>query len=173
MNGLYLQDDKTLYCGKEVMLGGLTPAAQERDYFKFEIPLSLFQCGPGSSAGSLANINRIDIMNTNVRDADFCIDYLSVIPGGGGVARSTAKPLEPGATPEPAPAVTPAAEEEPAETLAPAAAAPAAAVAPRLVPVPATVPATPAPVVSAPQPTVRQSRPTGFFPFIFPFFGRR
>lgn len=121
------------------MLGGLTPAAQEGLYFKFEIPLSLFQCGSGSSAGSLANINRLDIMNMNTRDADFCIDYLSVVPGGGGAARSTAKPLEPG---EPAPA-------------------------------PATVPAAPAPAVSAPQPAVRQSRPTGFFPFIFPFFGRR
>lgn len=168
---LYLQDDKTLYCGKEVMLGGLTPASQERDYFKYEIPLSLFQCGPGSSAGSLANINRMDIMNTNVRDADFCIDFLSVITGGGGAARSTAKPLEPGAAPAPAPVAAPVAEEEPAEDMpAPAAVAPRPAA---VVPVPATVPAAPAPAVSAPQPTVRQSRPAGFFPFIFPFFGRR
>lgn len=147
---LNLQDDKTLYCGREVMLGGLTPAAQEGAYFKFEIPLSLFQCGSGSSAGSLANINRLDIMNMNIRDADFCIDYLAVVPGGGGAARSTAKPIEPGAAPA---------------AQAPAAEAP--------VPVPATVPAAPAPAVSAPQPAVRESRPTGFFPFIFPFFGRR
>jgi hypothetical protein len=119
------------------MLGGLTPAAQEGEYFKFEIPLSLFQCGSGSSAGSLSNINRLDIMNMNVRDADFCIDYLSVVPGGGAAARSTAKPLEPGAE----------------------------------APAPVTVPAAPAPAVSAPQPAVRQSRPAGFFPFIFPFFG--
>lgn len=138
------------------MLGGLTPAAREGAYYKFEIPLSLFQCGPGSSAGSLANINRIDIMNTNVRDADFCIDYLSVIPGGGATARSPPKAAPP--------AEAPAAEEEETPAAAPAAAP---------VPVPATVPAAPAPTVSAPQPAVRQSRPSGFFPFIFPFFGRR
>jgi hypothetical protein len=146
------QDDKTLYCAREVMLGGLTPAARQGDYYKFEIPLSLFQCGSGSSAGSLANINRLDIMNMATRDADFCIDYLAVVPGGGSTARSGAKPLQP------APVETPA--EAPAEK--PVAAAP----------VPATVPAG-APAPPPQETTVRQSRPSGFFPFIFPFFGRR
>lgn len=151
-----MQDDKTLYCGREVMLGGLTPAAQEGPYFKFEIPLSLFQCGSGSSAGSLANINRLDIMNTNTRDADFCIDYLSVVPGGGGTARSgpRAAPLPAPAEPEETPAATPAATPAPI--------------------IPATVPAPPPAPATAPAPAVRQSRPGGFFPFIFPFFfGRR
>ena len=138
-----LQDDKTLYCAREVMLGGLTPASQDGAYFKFEIPLSLFQCGSGSSAGGLSNINRLDIMNTNTRDADFCIDYLAVIPDGGATARSTAKPLEPAA-------------EGPAE-------APA---------VPVTVPAPPPAPATAPAPAVRQSRPSGFFPFFFGLFGR-
>jgi len=148
-----MQDDKTLYCGREVMLGGLTPATQEGAYFKFEIPLSLFQCGSGSSAGSLANINRVDIMNTNTRDADFCIDYLAVVPGGGGAAHSA-----PRAAPLPAPAAEP--EETPAATPAPA--------------IPVTVPAPPPAPPTAPAPAVRQSRPGGFFPFIFPFFfGRR
>lgn len=140
-----MNDDKTLYCAKEVMLGGLTPATREGAYFKFEIPLSLFQCGSGSSAGSLSNINRLDIMNTNARDAHVCVDYLAVVPGGADTARSTARPT-------------------PLPTDEPAAAAPA--------PAPATVPAG-APAAPAPQPAVRQSRPAGFFPFVFPFFGRR
>jgi len=142
-----MNDDKTLYCAKEVMLGGLTPAAQEGLYFKFEIPLSLFQCGSGSSVGSLANVNRLDIMNMNTRDADFCIDYLAVVPGGAGAAGSTPRP-------------------------APLPEAPAAPAAPEFVPT--TVPAPPPAPAVAPAPTVRQSRPGGFFPFIFPFFfGRR
>lgn len=144
------------------MLGGLTPAAQDGAYFKFEIPLSLFQCGSGSSVGSVANINRIDIMNTNTRDADFCIDYLSGIADGGATARSTAKPL--------APAEAPAAPEEPAQVPTPTPAAPRAApAAPAVVPV--TVPAPPPAPARAPAPEVRQSRPSGFFPFVFPFFG--
>jgi hypothetical protein len=38
--------------------------------------------------------------------------------------------------------------------------------------VPATVPAG-APAPPPQETTVRRSRPSGFFPFIFPFFGRR
>lgn len=107
---MLMQDDKTLYCGKEIMLGGLQPASQDGVYFKFEIPLSLFQCGSGSSAGSLSNINRVDIMNLDIGDADFCIDYLAVVPGGAGTARST-----PRATPLPsAPATVPAPPPAPA-----------------------------------------------------------
>jgi hypothetical protein len=34
-----------------------------------------------------------------------------------------------------------------------------------------TVPAPPPAPARAPAPEVRQSRPSGFFPFVFPFFG--
>lgn len=39
----------------------------------------MFQCVEGSSAGSLANIDRVDIMNVNVRDANYCIDGMQLI----------------------------------------------------------------------------------------------
>ncbi|KAF8059424.1 erkB [Scenedesmus sp. PABB004] len=74
-----MNDEKSLWCNAEVLLDKVPYAKQLGDYYKFELPLSLFRCEPGSSAGSLANINRIDIMNVNLRDADYCIDDMVLL----------------------------------------------------------------------------------------------
>lgn len=148
-----LQDEKKQYCNKEIYTGGLEPTAKSGSYYKFEIPLSLFQCGKGSGMNGVSNINRIDIMNMNIRDADFCIDYLAVISGSAPVKfRPTA--------PTPAPA-----EAEPAETPVPAVRAPPRPVTAAPVAVPAVAPAA-APTPAPPPPAPR----AGWFPFIFPFF---
>lgn len=74
-----MQDEKSLYCNKEVYLNQVKPVTRIGDYYKFELPLSMFQCVQGSSAGSLANIDRIDIMNVKDRDANFCIDNMQLV----------------------------------------------------------------------------------------------
>eukprot|EP00878_Enallax_costatus_P012255 GHUV01012800.1.p1 GENE.GHUV01012800.1~~GHUV01012800.1.p1 ORF type:complete len:217 (+),score=45.02 GHUV01012800.1:1126-1776(+) len=75
-----MSDEKSLWCGKEVYLNEVIPTQRKGDYFKFELPLSMFKCDATSSIGSLANVNRIDIMNVNVRDANYCIDNMQLVP---------------------------------------------------------------------------------------------
>jgi hypothetical protein len=177
----HTQDEKKLYCGREIYTGSLDPTDQSGDYFKFEIPLSLFQCGEGSSAKSVANINRIDMMNMALRDADFCIDYLAVLAGPPSVP-VTLKPTMPAeeapaddadadAAPAPAPPARAPTLPAPARapTLpvsAPRTGAGAPRRAPALVPVPAPAGA---PLAAPPPPAPR----AGWFPFMFPTGRRR
>jgi hypothetical protein len=94
------QDEKSLWCNKEVMLKDVKWVARKGDYYKYQLPLSLFQCTESSSAKSINNINRVDISNTNERDADYCIDEMVLIPkgssGGGGkkLQQQQAKPAD-------------------------------------------------------------------------------
>jgi hypothetical protein len=47
------------------------------DWYRVSIPLSVFGCDKGS-AGSLAGIDRVDIQNTNIRDANICLDNIAL-----------------------------------------------------------------------------------------------
>jgi hypothetical protein len=78
------QDEKSLWCNKEVLLKDVKWVARKGDYYKYQLPLSMFQCTENSSAKSITNINRVDIANTNERDADYCIDEMVLIPKGSG-----------------------------------------------------------------------------------------
>jgi hypothetical protein len=70
-----------LYCGAEVRLGStLQHTAQRGPWYRFDVPLSAFACNSGSSAGSLDNVNRVDWENPNLRDADFCLDGIVLLP---------------------------------------------------------------------------------------------
>lgn len=73
------QDEKNLYCGREIYLNQTKVAEQKGDWYKFKLPLELFQCNKGSAA-ALANINRIDISNPNIRDANYCLDNIVLVP---------------------------------------------------------------------------------------------
>jgi cullin-associated NEDD8-dissociated protein 1 len=75
-----MNDEKSLYCNKEITLDQVKPVARNGDYYKFQLPLSMFECVEGSSAGSLANIDRVDFMNVNERDADYCLDGMQLVP---------------------------------------------------------------------------------------------
>lgn len=77
-----MSDEKNLWCNKEVLLKDTKWVARKGDYYKYELPLSLFQCTENSGAKSITNINRVDISNTNERDADYCIDEMVLIPKG-------------------------------------------------------------------------------------------
>lgn len=46
-------------------------------WYSVSIPLSSWQCSAGS-VGSLAAVDRVDIQNTNIRDADVCVDNLQL-----------------------------------------------------------------------------------------------
>jgi hypothetical protein len=86
------QDEKNLWCNKEVLLKDTKWVARKGDYYKYQLPLSLFQCNENSSAKSITNINRVDIANTNERDADYCIDEMVLIPKGSGSGGGAKKP---------------------------------------------------------------------------------
>lgn len=86
------QSDAETYCGAEVSLdsapsnGTLGDGAQyatrlrgERDWFRVEIPLTAFDCGSGSVAGGLSGVDRVDFQNTNIRDADICLDNVQIV----------------------------------------------------------------------------------------------
>lgn len=76
---LLLQDEKNLYCKSEVVLGKThQPTDRFATWFRFDIPLADWAC-PLGSAGSLANIDRVDFQNINVRDANICLDEISLL----------------------------------------------------------------------------------------------
>jgi hypothetical protein len=47
------------------------------DWFRVSIPLSAFACDEGS-VGGLAGVDRVDLQNINIRDADICLDNIAV-----------------------------------------------------------------------------------------------
>lgn len=77
--GCVLQADKGSYCGKEVMLTPESGYAQKAsgDWYRVSIPLRAFACDAGS-AGGLAAIDRVDLQNINIRDADICLDNIAL-----------------------------------------------------------------------------------------------
>ena len=77
------QDEEVLYCGEEVRLMTSTTqhSARMGPWYRFDLPLSAFACDRGS-AGGLANVNRVDFMNPNLRDANICLDGIALLPGG-------------------------------------------------------------------------------------------
>jgi hypothetical protein len=90
------QDEKNLWCGREVLLNNTQPMARNGDYYKFEIPLTEFKCDAGSSIGSLANVNRVDFMNVRERDADYCLDDIVLVAKSGLVTSERATAATPG-----------------------------------------------------------------------------
>jgi hypothetical protein len=54
------------------------PSAHSGDWHFMNIPLASFSCTSGST-GSLENVDRIDFQNINVRDADICLDDISIV----------------------------------------------------------------------------------------------
>jgi hypothetical protein len=46
-------------------------------WYRVNIPLSAFGCDKGS-AGGLPGIDRVDIQNINIRDADICLDNIAL-----------------------------------------------------------------------------------------------
>ena len=76
---LWLQDEKSLFCNAEVVLGKThQPTKQSATWYRFDIPLEDWACEKGS-AGSLANVNRVDFQNINIRDADICLDEIALL----------------------------------------------------------------------------------------------
>jgi hypothetical protein len=90
-----MQDEEAKFCGAEVRLGAggtsntsgvkvaapgavRKPVAQQGGWFQFSMPLSIFACEKGS-AGSLAAIDRIDFQNTELRDAEICLDEIKLV----------------------------------------------------------------------------------------------
>jgi hypothetical protein len=83
-----MQDEEAKFCGAEVRLGaggnsaspaaGMQPVASQDGWFQFSMPLSIFACEKGS-AGSLAAIDRIDFQNTELRDAEICLDEIKLV----------------------------------------------------------------------------------------------
>jgi hypothetical protein len=77
---LLAQDEKNQFCNKDVVL---TPSLsglyiEEGGFFHFAIPLEKWECGKGS-VGGLQNVDRVDFQNTNIRDADICMDNIGII----------------------------------------------------------------------------------------------
>jgi len=74
-----MQADKGTYCGKEVVLAADSTYAtrSSRGWYNVRIPLSAFACEAGS-AGGLAAVDRVDFQNTNIRDADACLDKIAI-----------------------------------------------------------------------------------------------
>eukprot|EP00775_Hariotina_reticulata_P009595 gene9595-9758_t len=64
-------------CGSQVKLADIQPAETQGEWYKFKIQLTDFNCG-GGSLGWLGNANRIDILNPNSQDADFCLDNIVI-----------------------------------------------------------------------------------------------
>jgi hypothetical protein len=122
-----LQDEKNLYCGREVYLNTTSYLEQRGAYYKFKIPFTAFECNKGS-AERLANINRVDFSNPNTRDADYCLDNLLIVSGGAAPFSNTRYdgPRQPGQAmlerpktqdgPAPAPTPPPAAPTSPSTT---------------------------------------------------------
>ena len=78
-----MADEAKQYCGAEVKLSELTPSATKpasngRVWFQYSIPLSRFRC-EGGSARSLAGVDRVDFMNTALRDANICLARVQLV----------------------------------------------------------------------------------------------
>lgn len=73
------QADKGSYCGSEIVLSPESGYAQKAsgDWYRVSIPLADFGCDKGS-AGSLAAIDRVDLQNLSIRDADVCLDNIAL-----------------------------------------------------------------------------------------------
>jgi len=74
-----MNDEKNLFCGAEVILGKThQPTEQFATWFRFDLPLEDWACEKGS-AQSLANVNRVDFQNINIRDANVCLDEIALL----------------------------------------------------------------------------------------------
>jgi hypothetical protein len=89
-----MQSEATTYCGAEVGLGSqnatlngttLTDGSQyaqqlsgsDDEWYQVAIPLETFACDKGS-VGNLSQVDRVDIQNINIRDADICLDNINI-----------------------------------------------------------------------------------------------
>lgn len=74
-----MQADKGAYCGAEVVLSAESSYATKvsGDWYRVSIPLTAFSCDAGS-VGGLAAVDRVDLQNINIRDADICLDNIAV-----------------------------------------------------------------------------------------------
>lgn len=77
-----MQNENATYCGAEVVLGenaSFSTKLEEGDWHRVSIPLSAWDCNAGST-GSLAQVDRVDLQNDEVRDADVCLDNIALVP---------------------------------------------------------------------------------------------
>jgi len=73
-------DNTKQFCGTDLILGKTAEVQkQERQWYRFAIPLSAFQCGTKGRVKSLADVNRLEFQNINTLDADFCLDEIRLI----------------------------------------------------------------------------------------------
>lgn len=72
-----MQDDKSTYCGAEVRLSDEYVQRSTGPWFRVMVPLSAFRCDAGS-VGGLAAVDRFDLQNTNIRDANVCLDDIQL-----------------------------------------------------------------------------------------------
>jgi cullin-associated NEDD8-dissociated protein 1 len=71
-----MNDDQNTYCGTEIVISD-EYAKQVKNWYSVSIPLSEFRCNAGS-VGSLTVVDRVDIQNTDIRDADICLDNVEI-----------------------------------------------------------------------------------------------
>lgn len=88
-----MQSEAATYCGAEVGLGSQNATANatladgsqyakqlsgsDDEWYQVAIPLGTFACDKGS-VGDLSQVDRVDIQNINIRDADICLDNISI-----------------------------------------------------------------------------------------------
>jgi hypothetical protein len=77
MAGCTLQDMDQKTCGNQLNLANLQPAETQGEWYKFKIQLAEFNC-EGGSLGRLGQANRIDLVNPNSKDAEFCLDNIVI-----------------------------------------------------------------------------------------------
>lgn len=54
------------------------PLDGEEGWYRVSIPLAAWACDRGS-VGGLTAVDRVDFQNTNVRDADVCLDNIALV----------------------------------------------------------------------------------------------
>eukprot|EP00878_Enallax_costatus_P021026 GHUV01022243.1.p2 GENE.GHUV01022243.1~~GHUV01022243.1.p2 ORF type:complete len:126 (+),score=30.35 GHUV01022243.1:1107-1484(+) len=72
-----MNDDANTFCGAETNLSQRYAKKLGNQWYGVSIPLSAFRCNAGS-VGSLATVDRIDLQNLNIRDADICLDNIEI-----------------------------------------------------------------------------------------------
>ncbi len=80
---LILNDATKRYCGAEPTTGSLTPSQRSGDWYRFDIPISAYNCE------STADKTRFELQNINALNTLFCIADLTIQHGGSGPAPSS------------------------------------------------------------------------------------
>lgn len=73
-----MQDEANTYCGAEITLSEQYATKASGAWWSVSIPLSAWRCDEGS-VGSLTAVDRVDMQNTNIRDANICVDNIALV----------------------------------------------------------------------------------------------